>query len=189
MKNIGTQEIITDRLILRKFTNDDANNMYKNWASDEEVTKYLRWKAHKNINITRNLLNLWVQEYKSDNNYQWAIELKEIGEVIGSISIVNLDEKQNNVEIGYCIGKTFWYNGYTAEALSTVIKFFFEEADVREVRAKHDTRNINSGKVMQKCGMTFIGTGKDTNNQGECETNIYSIINKKGEEYNDNNKR
>ena len=41
MNHCGTQKLETDRLILRRFTHDDAEAMYKNWASDEEVTKFL----------------------------------------------------------------------------------------------------------------------------------------------------
>ena len=41
MKHCGTQRLETDRLILRRYVNEDAAAMYKNWASDKEVTKFL----------------------------------------------------------------------------------------------------------------------------------------------------
>lgn len=53
MKHIGTKNIETERLILRRFTLDDADAMYRNWASDDEVTKYLIWPAHSSVYITK----------------------------------------------------------------------------------------------------------------------------------------
>ena len=52
MKRCGTQRLETDRLVLRRFERADADAMYRNWASDPEVTKYLTWPAHENIGVT-----------------------------------------------------------------------------------------------------------------------------------------
>ncbi|MBR2067612.1 MAG: GNAT family N-acetyltransferase, partial [Solobacterium sp.] len=49
MKHLGTKTIETSRLILRKLNDDDAEAMFRNWASDNEVTKYLTWPTHNNI--------------------------------------------------------------------------------------------------------------------------------------------
>ena len=76
MKHIGTKNIETERLILRRFTLDDADAMYRNWASDDEVTKYLTWPAHSSVDITKMVLADWVESYKNDDNYNWAITLK-----------------------------------------------------------------------------------------------------------------
>lgn len=54
-----TVPITTNRLLLRRITIDDATAVYKNWASDDEVTKYLNWKTHKNINTTKEVINTW----------------------------------------------------------------------------------------------------------------------------------
>ena len=56
MQNIGTKLIETKRLLLRQFTTDDAPAMYERWASDPEVTKYLTWQPHPNVEHTRALL-------------------------------------------------------------------------------------------------------------------------------------
>ena len=52
----GTQTIETERLILRKARLEDAKLMFHNWASDTEVTKFLTWPAHSNIEITEKVL-------------------------------------------------------------------------------------------------------------------------------------
>ena len=61
MKKVGTQTIETERLILRRFTVEDAGDMYKNWASDPEVTKYLTWPPHESVEFTKSLLADWVK--------------------------------------------------------------------------------------------------------------------------------
>lgn len=100
----------------------------------------------------------WQDGYDDFRNYQWAIELKEIHEPIGSISAVKTDDRTGSATIGYCIGRNWWGRGITAEALREVIAFFFQEVGMNCVNACHDPRNPNSGKVMRKCGMTYEGT-------------------------------
>jgi len=75
MNHKGTKTIETERLILRKFTRDDISFAYKNWTSDEAVTKYLRWPTHKDISVTERVINEWIASYENPAYYQWAIEL------------------------------------------------------------------------------------------------------------------
>ena len=107
MKHCGTQTIETERLILRQFKSEDADAMFKNWANDEEVTKYLTWSPHGTVDVTKEILKQWVDSYKDEKYYQWAIVLKEIDEPIGSISAVGMKESINMIHIGYCIGKKY----------------------------------------------------------------------------------
>ena len=173
----GTQTIETSRLILRQARIEDAEIMFHNWANDAEVTKYLTWPPHGNIEVTKKVLESWVQSYEKDDYYQWMIVLKELGEPIGSISVVRQNDRVEEAEIGYCIGSRWWHRGIVSEALTGVMKFLFEEVDVLRIEATHDTRNPNSGGVMRKCGMEFVQTrcGQDRNNQGTCDVHVYGI--------------
>ena len=56
MKHLGTKTIETKRLILRKFTLNDAEVMYQNWASEPEVTKYLTWQPHESVEVTKDVI-------------------------------------------------------------------------------------------------------------------------------------
>ena len=123
MEHKGTKRLKTERLILRPFEETDAENMFRNWACDPEVTKFLTWPAHESAEVTKKVLRGWIDDYSRADNYQWAIELKEIGEPIGSISAVKLDEETGSVTVGYCIGRSWWRQGITAEALRAVISF------------------------------------------------------------------
>lgn len=151
-----TVPITTNRLLLRRITIDDATAVYKNWASDDEVTKYLNWKTHKNINTTKEVINTWVHQYHCDYFFQWVIEHLENKEIIGSISLFNY--KDNSLEIGYCIAKKYWNQGLTTEACRDVLDFAFNKVGVDKVYARHIKENIASGRVMQKNNLTYIGT-------------------------------
>lgn len=179
MNHKGTIKIETENLILRKFVLEDAQAMYNNWASDEEVTKFLSWPAHSSVEVSKDIINLWIEEYKNNNYYHWAITLKENGnEPIGGISIVEQKEKVGSVQFGYCIGRKWWNKGVTSQALNALIKFFIKEVGANRIEARHDPLNPNSGKVMLKCGMKYEGTMRqcDINNQGICDTSMYSIL-------------
>ena len=80
MKHCGTKRLETNRLILRRYANEDAAAMYKNWASDKEVTKFLMWPAHPNQEVSQNVIEDWVNQYSHENYYHWAIVLKENGD-------------------------------------------------------------------------------------------------------------
>lgn len=178
MNHKGTKIIETERLILRPFHEDDAEPMFRNWASDSQVTKFLTWPTHENVEVTKQVVKNWVKRNDVPQNYQWAIELKKIHEPIGSISAVKIDDGTESATVGYCIGRNWWGQGITAEALQAVIAFFFSEVNMNCVNACHDPRNPNSGKVMKKCGMVYEGTWRagGVNNQGVCDESWYSIL-------------
>lgn len=73
MRHAGTQDIETPRLLLRRLLPEDAPQMYANWASDPEVTRYLRWEPHKSPAETRELLAAWALLYPNPDYYQWAM--------------------------------------------------------------------------------------------------------------------
>ena len=56
MKHKGTKEIETERLVLRQFTKDDAEVMYRNWESDPKVTEFLRWPTATDVTETEQVL-------------------------------------------------------------------------------------------------------------------------------------
>lgn len=178
MKHLGTKELETQRLVLRRFTLEDAQAMYDHWASDPEVTKFLTWPAHSSPEVTKTVLTDWVQSYEKENYYQWAIVPKELGQPIGSIAVVEQDDRVCKAHIGYCIGKNWWHCGYMSEALKAVLDYLFSQVGLLRVEARHDPRNPHSGGVMKKCGMKFEGTLRqsDWNNQGICDASWYAML-------------
>lgn len=179
MKHQGTVMLETDRLILRKFTIEDIEPAFQNWTSDADTTKYLTWPTHTNVETTKKVISeYWISNYNKPDFYQWAIELKEISEPVGTISVVEMREEIDMVEIGYCIGSKWWHRGIMTEAFAVVIKYLFEQVKVNRIQAKYDPVNVNSGKVMLRCGLTFEGTLRqaDRNNTGIADAAVYAML-------------
>lgn len=179
MKHQGTKILESDRLILRRFVTDDAQAMYENWASDSEVTKFLMWPTHENVEDSKKILSEWTSKYCESDFYLWAITIKENGDFpIGSISVVDKNDRIKAAHIGYCIGRQWWNQGITSEAFDLIISYLFNEVQVNRIEARHDPRNPASGKVMKKCGLKYEGMQReaDWNNQGICDSSIYAIL-------------
>lgn len=178
MEHKGTKAIETERLLLRRFNNDDAEAMFKNWQSDFKVTEFLRWKTAVDISEAEQIILEWVKGYKNLDFYQWAIVLKAIEEPIGSISVVGKNEDLDIVHIGYCIGSKWWHQGFTTEAFKAIISFLFEEVGANRIESQHDPHNPNSGRVMKKCGLKYEGTLRqaDWSNKGIVDACMYSLL-------------
>jgi len=154
----GTVRLITPRLVLRRFTVDDAQEMYDNWAADENVTKYLAWNVHESAEKTKEILTQWVDEYDSPEYYHWGIEYIPDGNIlIGGINLHAVSNKSWRAELGYNIGSKWWNKGIMSEAARAVLDFAFNEICFNKICALHDTENIGSGRVMQKIGMVREG--------------------------------
>ena len=173
----GTQTIETPRLLLRKARIEDAEPMFRNWANDAEVTKFLTWPADGSIEVSERVLASWVDCYQKDDYYQWMIVLKEINEPIGSIMASTVG-RAKCAHIGYCIGRQWWHQGIMSETLKAVMDFLFDAVGYHRVEAMHDPNNPHSGGVMKKCGMKYEGTLRqaDRNNQGICDASYYGIL-------------
>ena len=178
MNHCGTLTLETERLILRRLKISDAEAAYNNWTSDPEVTKFLTWPTHPDVGVTRTVLESWMPSYENESYYHWAITLKEKGdEPIGTIhGLVNADTE--SIRVGYCLGRSWWHMGIMSEALRAIMEFFFDIVEASLINSYHDPNNPHSGMVMQKCGMKYDGTLRqsDRNNQGIVDASWYSIL-------------
>ena len=178
MNHVGTQRIETPRLILRRYAIGDAPAMFRNWASDPEVTKYLTWPAHADEEVTRRVLEDWIPRYDQPDTYHWGLESKALGELIGDIAVVHQNGDIGEAEIGWCLGRAWWGKGLMPEAGRAVLRYLFEEAGFNRVYARHDVENPKSGRAMQKIGMTFEGIARQAgrNNRGIVDEARYAIL-------------
>ena len=163
--------LYTDRLILRPFKKDDSAAMFKNWTYDERVAKYCRWYPHQSIEETEEFLKMCIGK-----EYCWAITLKDNDEPIGSIDLVGMNSAGVN-EIGYLLMYEYWGKGVMTEAVKAVIDELFRNG-FEKIGACHMTENPASGRVMQKCGMTYIGNmmyQKKFGSDEQCEVSYYEI--------------
>ena len=177
MRHTGTQTIKTARLTLRKIEQDDAEMMFRNWSSDDEVSRYMRWSTHKNVEETRAIIQNWFDGYIENNRYHWGICL-ENGEMIGSVGVMMTAESDFRAELGYCVGRKWWGQGYTSEAVKAVIDYMFANTDIERIEAYHSVNNPVSGRVMAKAGMRREGFARNKykNRDGFQDCDLYGIV-------------
>ena len=178
MRHLGTQTLHTPRLTLRPFSREDGAAMYRNWASDPEVTRFLSWSTHRSQADSDAICAEWAAKAGDLRWYNWAIVPNELGEPIGAISFHRFDEDTQMVHAGYCIGKTWWGRGYAAEALQAVIAYAFLELGANRVESIHNVKNPASGRVMEKCGMTLEGMLRQAyrDNSGCCDVAVRALL-------------
>ena len=152
----GTVILETERYILRKFQINDVREIFDNWSSDKDSAKYNAWNVHDNENITREYVLEWIEGYKKNNYYHWAITDINDDEVIGSFSVSNIKNRKKYCEVGYTVAQKRWNQGIATEVLIRVLDFLVNEVGFETIRAIHDIRNEASGRVMKKAGMVFV---------------------------------
>jgi RimJ/RimL family protein N-acetyltransferase len=144
----------SDRLLLRRPVTDDAEVIFATYCQDPEVTRYLTWKPHRDIDETRAFLLRCDQVWDQGASFPWAITLKESGRMAGMIEArVN----QHQVGLGYVLARDVWGNGFATEAVRTVVGWALSEPSVWRVWALTDVDNASSARVLEKAGMSREG--------------------------------
>ena len=147
-------ELITKRLLLRKFRTDDIPDIQK-MAGNFKV-------AEMTLNIphpyTYEMAEIWISEHQrkmsTGTQVTYAITNISDGQLVGSISLIEIQNKEAN--LGYWIGEQYWGNGYCSEAAVRLMAYAFGELELQRICARHLAINPASGKVMINAGMEHI---------------------------------
>ncbi len=161
LTHVGTLSIETERLILRRFEYTDDENMLKYWISDPEIQALYSEPVYSTKQEVREILVKYINSYKKDEYYRWAIILKETNECIGQIAYFLIDNNNHFGEIEYCVGKKFQNKGLATEATKAVIQYGFNKINLHKVQICHKSINVPSRKVIEKCGLVYEGTLRD----------------------------
>lgn len=149
-KMINTPTLETERLILRKFTEDDLNALFL-ILKDEEVNKFLPWYPMRSTEEAKRFYDeRYAAKYTQSQAYAYAICLKDNDVPIGYVN-VNVDD---SYELGYGLRKEFWHQGIMSEATKVVAEQVKKDG-IPFITATHDVNNPHSGGVMRKIGMKY----------------------------------
>jgi [ribosomal protein S5]-alanine N-acetyltransferase len=148
------ETIQTERLLLRKPRVEDAPAVFEGYAQDPEVTRYLVWKPHKNVQETEQFLSACERLWRTRKDFAYAITIKDSKTLIGMLGLHPMNLK---IEVGYALARPYWGQGYMTEVLRAVIDWAFTQSDIFRVQAMCDVENIGSARVMEKAGMTREG--------------------------------
>ena len=159
--------IETARLDLREICESDTESIYNNWCTDPEVTKYMTWDVHKDVEETKEIVNMWLKDDKD----RYVIVLRETNEIIGMIDVVKIID--GVPDIGYVLGSKWWNNGYMSEACEAFIESLFAKG-YKKLRIEAAVENIASNRVIEKNGFNLVET-KDMELKGETtKVNFYT---------------
>ncbi len=146
----------TERLTLRKMLVGDCYDMNE-YARRADVTEYLTWSPHPNVDYTKEYLAYLSHHYTLGDFYDWALILKDENKMIGTCGFTRFSFPNDSAEVGYVINPEYRGQGFAPEALSEVIRFGFSVIGLNRIEAKYIVGNEASRRVMEKVGMRFEG--------------------------------
>lgn len=146
----------TPRLILRRMILEDVPDVFA-YASDSEVARYTTWEAHATVEDSRRFVEWVLEQYATVQVAPWGVVHKGERKLIGTCGFVTWFPRHARAEVAYAIGRRYWNQGLTTDALREVIRFGFERMGLNRIEARCMPENVASERVMQKVGMTFEG--------------------------------
>ena len=152
----GTAEIWTDRLVLRRHRPEDAEDLYRYFGADPEMTKYSGWNPYGTLQTARQTVSRFMESYRDEHFYGWAIESEDV--LFGTIGAY--DYENNRIEVGFSIVRACWGKGYATEALKAVLSYLTGNEGISCVTAWCAAENIASRRVLEKAGMQLVRTEK-----------------------------
>ncbi|MDZ7319511.1 MAG: GNAT family N-acetyltransferase [candidate division KSB1 bacterium] len=154
---ISIPTLRTPRLILRPFTPDDAP-VVQHLAGVREVAEMTTNIPYPyEDGIAKEWIATHQPSFENGEAVTFAIVLDQASQLIGAIGL-RFQKAHLGAELGYWIGKMYWNQGYCTEAARAVIRYGFESFHLNRIQARHMTKNPASGRVMQKVGMQYEGT-------------------------------
>lgn len=154
---IPPELIETPRLLLRKpLAPADAPRIYASYAHDPEVTRYLTWRPHRDLDESHRILRTRLAWWDEGREFSWVITARADGAVLGMISASD-DDSPSRYTIGYVLARPFWGHGYMTEAARALVEVLFATPEVVRVWAVADWENVASMRVLEKAGMQREG--------------------------------
>ncbi len=151
--------IETERLILRALQPTDVVGFFE-MDSNREVHQYLGNSPIKTMEQALENINNIIQQYKDNGIGRWAVIEKSSGHFIGWSGLKLITTEVNNhvnfYDVGYRLHPNFWGKGYATESAKAAIAYGFTQMNLTEIIGIADTKNVQSRRALEKCGLRFI---------------------------------
>ena len=162
----------TPRLRLRRPQMNDASSIYARYASDPEVTRYLPWRPHSDVEETRTFLSHLLGAMEKGGTHPWIVESKEDRRLMGLVSMgihsaregdcLSTEEERRYYKVGfaYHLARSEWSQGYATEAARALVDWAFSQPQVFRIWTLCDVENGASARVLEKLGLVREGVLK-----------------------------
>ena len=141
----------TKRLILRKFTLEDAKEV-QSMRSDKRVMNHMDSKEHHSVEQSEEFIKENIKTYSLEKGIFWALIEKDSGTFIGDLAFWRIDHRNHRAEIGYTLKPYYWGKGYMKEAMDAALEFGFKELNLHSFEANINPENMNSRKILERTG-------------------------------------
>ncbi len=153
----GTAELRTERLILRRYRPEDADDLYHDLGTDPAMYQYSGWNPYATPEMALNTVRGFIDSYDKGHVYSWVMDVEDV--IVGTIGAY--DYEDDHIEVGFSVVPGWQGRGLATEALKKVLEYLTENEEIPCVTAWCAAENIGSKRVLEKAGMRFVGTGKD----------------------------
>jgi len=149
----------TDNIVLRKIRSSDQFAVFQG-LSDEQVIKYYGAEYHSYAD-TKAQLDWFDLQLRTKTGIWWGITTQEIGTLLGTCGLYNLQEVHRKAELGYWLMPSYWRQGIMRKVLTTILHYGFQEMQLHRIEAYVETENRASFNLLQQLGFRHEGTLKD----------------------------
>ena len=148
------EEVEGPRVRLRRPESSDAEFIFKAYAQDATVCRFLTWQPHKSVATTREFITVCIEAWKSDARRPYVLAERSSSEAIG---MIEARTQRSTVELGYVLARLHWGKGLMAEAISLLAKASLALPRIFRVQAFCDVENTQSQRVLEKAGLKCEG--------------------------------
>ena len=153
----GCAELRTERLILRRYRPEDANDLYRCLGTDPAMDQYSGWNPYATLEMTQETVRRFIGRYEDEHFYSWIMDVEDV--LVGTIGAY--DFMDDHIEVGFSVVKGWQGRGLAAEALEKVLEYLTENEGIPCVTAWCASENTGSKRVLEKAGMKLVNTERD----------------------------
>jgi len=158
---IFNTEIETERLLLRKLSISDAEDMFE-YTSNPDVAVHLSWDAHTDISQVRSFISAVMEKYENvDTEFTYGLELKAEKKLIGALKVTNISFYNKRGEFTSILNPSFQGKGYMGEAWQGLLNFSFNTAGLNRIQSYVTPDNKASIKKNERAGLSYEGRLQD----------------------------
>jgi len=146
-----------ERIILRPLKKSD--DIYLKKYVDKEIVRYTTLPYPYSINHARKFIQKSKKQLRKrkPKEIHLGIELKQTGEIIGMMSFVKVDWRDETAEVGYWLARKYWGRGLATEALRVLLNHGFKKFKFKKIYARVYQPNIRSIKLLERIGFKLEG--------------------------------
>ena len=152
----GTAELRTEHLILRRYCPEDAEQLYQRLGTDPSMYQYSGWNPYATPEMAQETVRRFIESYDDEHSYSWVMDVDDI--LAGTIGAY--DYKDDQIEAGFSVVRSWQGRGFATEALKKVLEYLTENEGISCVTAWCAAENTGSKRVLEKSGMQLVRTEK-----------------------------